>query len=254
MSYLRLLAFVVIGAPIALMLSHAHPTPDVASTELGLDETSCDQKPSQSEISMLIGSQFLKTAVSRVTRANIPYIVTGRSIRIDGQIWASGDNYLEFHDNPSVDFTANLKKLELEQVKDTPAWNVLLVADVVGNARLKKSLGRVGSHNTIQLKKLDVPIKALIAMQAGERAWLLATMTILSPDYVSVTAETAIWGIDIGVPFRIPVPSKQPVVQVRFDTAPEFSLLDMTFRLAPERTAVGRNGAYCAFGRLTAGS
>jgi hypothetical protein len=252
MFYLRLLAFIVIGGAIALMLSHARPTLSVAPAELAIDETSCGQKRSQSEVSVLIGAQFLKTALSRVARANIPYTVTGRSVRIEGQIWASGDNYLEFHNNPSVDFTASLKKLELEQLKDAPTWKILLVADVIGNARLKKMLARVGSHNTVQLKKLDVPVEALIAMQAGEKAWLLATLTIVSPDYVPVTAESAIWGIDIGVPFRVPLPSKQTVAQIRFDATSEFSLLNIPFRLSPERTAIGGNGSYCAFGRLEA--
>lgn len=201
-------------------------------------------------ITTVIKMGVLKPLVDGVVKPNLPYTVSGRSIAIDGQIWRSGDNFLEFHDNPSVTLSATVEKIELRTNTGTqPHWTMVLQVDVSGTARLKKMIAHIGSHNSVSLKKDDVTIEARLTLLPVDGAWLRATMDVLSPPYVPVTAETSIWGIDIGHPFRIPVPVGQ-VADLTAKTIVDFDFLGEQFQVSPRRAWLDGQEAYCVSSEL----
>lgn len=249
MRTVRRIVFIAIGGALAFVLSYAHPSTVTSATSKYPDETVCGRVPPGTEVFGFFGAEALKAFVSNAAKANLPRTVTGRSIGIDGQIWSKGDNFLEFHDSPSIDFSAALRNPQVSVMDGSaPKWKIAFDADVSGTARLKRMLAHVGAHNSIALKKDNVSIEAQLSLQPVEQAWVSVVLSVVNPPYIPVTATSRIWGIDVGYPFRLPVPAGPFSAQL--NTTTKFSLLGVELQLSPLRASIGIGNTYCVFGRF----
>jgi hypothetical protein len=253
MRSLKRIIFVIMGGTLAVVLADAHPQSAQVLDKSLIRQSACDQQEARPNVLISVGAKVLTGVTSRVVNANIPYTINSKSVGIDGQIWVSGNNYLEFHDSPSVTAAATLKHFSLAQRTEANAlvWRTMLVADVAGNAHLKRMLARTGAHNTVALQKRDVGVDIDIALLPAPKSWFSTSVTVISPESIPVTAETSIWGIGIGAPFSVPVPAGQVVA--RFSHAAPYKLegVGVKATLEPERASIGKQNTYCVTGIIS---
>jgi hypothetical protein len=238
----------------AFFAAYAHPdVTDIEGGKLSSVLENCPSfKPEAPQFLAVVDLEKSKKVLLGLIGANIPLKVTGHSVTIDGQIWASGNHFLEFHDNPSVTLSALLTDFRLGSLEAGPLrWQGSLVANVQGAVHLKKMLARIGSHNTVSVSKDAVSVGFAISLFSAPGKWISGRVDLLSPTEVPVTANTSLWGIDIGHPMSVPVPVGT-VLDFAFDTERIVDVSGTRFEMKPVRSDAGKQHSYCVVVSLTA--
>src|SRR4051794_21693765 len=147
---------------LAFLVSHAHPEPVRADTGNQAEVGCPTYSPGQKTFLARLHKNFIGNSATQVVRSNLPYKASGKSVSIDGQIWASGNNYLEFYDNPSLHFTATVPAMQLTPVAGPATrWSAVISdVSVSGAVHLKRMLARVGAHNTVSFTKDQLRLDA----------------------------------------------------------------------------------------------
>ncbi|GLS35726.1 hypothetical protein GCM10010869_13150 [Mesorhizobium tianshanense] len=233
----------------------AHARPDEADAGKGRLSSAVEVCPSFTPKA----PQFLAVAdleksqevLLALIRANIPLAVAGRSVAIDGQIWASGNNFLEFHDRPSITLGVQITDFQLGPHEEGPIrWTGSFTTNVQGAVHLKKMLARIGSHNTVAVRKDGVSVAFAINLFSVANKWASGKVDLLSPTEVPVTINASLWGIGIGHPIAVPVPVG-PVLEFAFDTQSAIDFSGTRFELRPVRSDAGKEHSFCVIGSLT---
>lgn len=246
---------VLVGLLGAAAYFAAHARPDETETENGRLSSVVDIcpsfKPEAPQFLAVADLEKLQEVLLGLIRANIPLDVTGRSVSIDGQIWASGNNFLEFHDNPSITLRVQVTNFHLGSHEEGPIrWLGSLTTNVQGAVHLKKMLARIGSHNTVAVRKDEVSISFAISLFSVPGKWASGKVDLLSPTEVPVTINASLWGIGIGHPIAVPVPVG-PVLDFAFDTEGVIDVSGTRFELRPVRSDAGKEHSFCVVGSLT---
>lgn len=254
MRLLNTAVLVVVVGAVSYLVAHAHPERPEPPQKSTLADQCAQFNPGAQQVLVVLDKDILQQAMQVVLKSNLPAKLSGKSVGIDGQIWASGDNFLEFHDNPSITFSAVVKSFELSEIVNGPPplllkWKGRLAADVEGAVRLKKMLARIGSHNTITFQK-DPVVDFAVNLYSVEKTWMSFTLDVIEPASISVTAKAQLWGIGIGQPIAIPVPVGT-VFNASFADPVKFPVLGTEFELVPVSSELGKQGSYCVVARLT---
>ncbi|MBZ0216156.1 MAG: hypothetical protein K8F25_06370 [Fimbriimonadaceae bacterium] len=218
----------------------APPTAAPGNVELGI----CPANQ-PSDVSLAIPAEELTDLIRTVLSDNIPMSVTARSVKIDGQIWSSGNQFLEFHDNPSVNVIGRLESVELQKIETGLTWNARLRSNLSGAIHLKKMIANVGSHNTVTFRK-DPVLDFRVEFLPTDSAAAHVTVLLVDPSSISVTAEAKIWEIGIGHPISIDLPVNEKLVDFSLVNPLEFAGVKFT----PKSATVVDNNFYCITGTL----